>query len=425
MPLFWCLFAGAAAAYCFAIRECGEAPLRMLFLGGVLFRLIMLGGEPSLSEDVYRYVWDGRVQQAGINPYLHAPNDEALASLRDESVYPRVNHTDVPTIYPPAAQLLFRVAQAVSPTVLSVRILVVVFDLLGAWFLLGLLRRFSQPPGQVLIYLWNPLLVVEGAGSGHIDVVAISFMVMALLYLHVDGHGRSAALLALSFLTKLFPVSLLPVLWRWSAWAHLPEPTWKTRAAALVNLKLTWPVLVFVGIAALGFWMFGDAGWAMVAGLQTYATHWEFNAPVFDGLRWMLGDGDSARKAIGMSFAAVVVVVTFARRIPPVQAGYYLAGAFLVLTPTLHPWYALWMLPFLVFYRRPAWLAFTLLAPVSYHVLIRYHASGVWEEAMWPRWVLFGGSALVWMVDGYLARRHAHGEEESGPASVVPVNGSA
>lgn len=404
IPLFWCLFGAAALCYCLAIRWSGDLKVTTIFAAGILFRVVLLPADPTLSDDVYRYVWDGRVQAAGVNPYRYAPADDALSHLRDDVVHPRVNHPGVPTIYPPAAQLLFGAVARVWPSVFAMKIVVVGFDLLCAWFLVGLLRRFSQRPGQVLIYLWNPLLVVEGAGMGHVDVAAAALMMAALLYLHVDGFGRSASALALSFLTKLFAGCLLPVIWRWTAWAHLPEPTWRSRLVALVDPRRVWPVGVFMGVSALLTWNYADAGRGMLVGLTTYARHWEFNSPVYDGLRWVMDD-DTARQVIVSVFGAIVIVLTFARRVPPVQAGYFLTGAFLLLTPTLHPWYALWILPFLAFYRRPAWVAFTLLIPVSYHVLIQYQATGVWEEAMWPRWVLFGGFGLTWILDAVLTQR--------------------
>ena len=107
VPFFLALFCGATALYLLAVWKSREAPLWLVAVFGLLFRATLLPASPTLSDDIYRYVWDGRVQAAGINPYRYAPASEALAHLRDGTIYPGVNHREIPTIYPPAAQALF------------------------------------------------------------------------------------------------------------------------------------------------------------------------------------------------------------------------------------------------------------------------------------------------------------------------------
>lgn len=402
MPLFFLLFGLWMVLYLAAVYRCSGASLKTVVLFGILFRIILLFSAPGLSDDIYRYLWDGRVQAAGINPYVYPPASEALAPLRDDDIYPRVNHPHVPTIYPPLAQIFFRICYLIHPSIWTIKAGLVLFDLLTAWFLLGLIRLYDQHPGQLLIYLWHPLLPVEVAGNGHLDALGVSFMVIAFLYLQIGGYARAFAALALSFLSKFLAICLIPVFYRWicgriSGSSEGRLPTGFRRQAV-------GPVLIFVAAAAAGYLPYRDAGDALFAGFLTYAEHWSFNAPVFDVLSYVLDDPLWARAVIALGFAGAVLLLTFSR-MPPIQAGFFLIGAFLLLTPTLHPWYAIWMIPFMVFYRQPAWLIFTGLIAISYHVLIRYASEGVWEEAVWVKVALFGGFALVWAFEWIKKRR--------------------
>ncbi len=396
VPIFLALFGGATAVYLLAVRWCETASLRMVLLLGLLFRATLLPSLPTLSDDIYRYVWDGRVQASGINPYRYAPASEALAHLRDNEIYPKINHPDVSTIYPPLAEALFLGCYALFPSLWTVKIALVGIDLLAAWFLLGLIRLYDQHPGQLLIYLWNPLLVVEVAGSGHVDILGAAFVVVALLYLQIGGYGRAVGALGLSFLAKFFALCLVPVFWRWMCVRGRGEEGWRGRLQAMVRPTKAWPVLVFPAVVLVGYLPYADAGEGLFRGLLTYAAHWEFNAPVYGLLKTLLDSGTAARTAIAALFGCAALALTLGWG-PPIQAGYLLTGLFLWLTPTLHPWYLVWILPFLVFYRSPAWLAFTGLVVLSYQVLIRYGAEGVWEEAAWVKGVEFGGFAAVWL----------------------------
>ena len=402
MPLFFVLFGLWMVFYVAAVLHCSCASLKTVVLFGLLFRVILLFSAPGLSDDVYRYLWDGRVQAAGINPYVYPPASEALADLKDDVIFPRVNHPHVPTIYPPLAQIFFRVCYLIHPSVWAIKTGLVLFDLLTAWFLLGLIRLYDQHPGQLLIYLWHPLLPVEVAGNGHVDALGVSFMVIAFLYLQVGGYARAFAALGLSFLGKFFAICLVPVFFRWICGRISQSSEGRLRAG--FSPKAIWPVLIFTATIAAGYLPYREAGDTLFAGFLTYAEHWSFNAPVFDILSYALDNPLWARAAIAVGFGTAVILFTFSR-MPPIQAGFFLVGAFLLLTPTLHPWYAIWMIPFMVFYRQPAWLIFTGLIAVSYHVLIRYASEGVWEEAVWVKPLLFGGFALVWASEWIRQRR--------------------
>src|SRR5205085_8955923 len=128
-----------------------------------------------------RYVWDGRVQAAGINPYRYVPADPALAFLRDQDIFPHINRADyAPTAYPPAAQAIFFLATRIQETGTAIKLVVTGFEAVTIAAILALLRCDGLPPERVLIYAWHPLPIWEFAGAGHIDAAAIAFLCLAL-----------------------------------------------------------------------------------------------------------------------------------------------------------------------------------------------------------------------------------------------------
>ena len=199
-----------------------------------LFRLWPLVEEPRLSDDLYRYVWDGRVQAAGINPYQYIPAEQPLAHLRDEAIYPKINRREyAPTIYPPLAQMIFFATTRASESVTWMKLTMVAFELVGVWAVVWLLASFGLPRQRVLLFAWHPLLVYEIAGSGHLDALMICFVCLALVARRSNREGLTGALLACAALIKFFPVVLAPALYRRWGW-RMPAAFAATFALAYV-----------------------------------------------------------------------------------------------------------------------------------------------------------------------------------------------
>src|SRR5690349_16665704 len=196
---------------------------RTLLLVGLvfaaLFRLSILFTTPYLSDDIYRYIWDGRVQAAGINPYRYVPADASLANLRDDKIYPYINRRDsAQTIYPPVAEAVFLVVTRFSQSVTWMKAAMVGFEAVAIWALIQLLASFGLARQRVLIYAWHPLVVWEFAGSGHIDAMAIAFIALALLARRKDRQMSTGFFLACATCVKLFPAVLFPALYRRWSW---------------------------------------------------------------------------------------------------------------------------------------------------------------------------------------------------------------
>ena len=235
------------------IRRGGTGNVAMIIGLGLALRLVLAFAHPMLSSDLYRSVWDGRVQWAGINPYLHVPADDALRLLRDDFIFTNMNRPDYAhTIYPPVAQIFFALVGAVSPTLTAMRLAVVGLEAVSCWALLRLLDRMAQPRALVLIYAWNPLALWEFGNNAHIDALAVCLILLALLALFSQRTGGAALALGGAVLTKFLPMAIAPALW--------PRGGWK--------LALGSAGLLAALYAVYAIW--GDAGWRVLGFLGEY-----------------------------------------------------------------------------------------------------------------------------------------------------------
>ncbi len=189
----------------------------------VIFRLSILFAPPYLSDDIYRYVWDGRVQAAGINPYRYIPAAPELARLRDETIYPKINRRDwAHTIYPPVAQVVFFLTTRISESVTWMKATMLGFELITIWAVAQLLTLLGRPRQLLLLYAWHPLVIWEFAGSGHLDAISICFIALAFLAWQKKSNLGAGFTLACATLVKLFPLVLVPAMLKRGRWIIAP-----------------------------------------------------------------------------------------------------------------------------------------------------------------------------------------------------------
>jgi alpha-1,6-mannosyltransferase len=313
--------------------------LVLLFAG--IFRLSILFAPPYLSDDIYRYVWDGRVQAAGINPYRYVPADEHLQSLRDEEIYPKINRRDYArTIYPPVAEAIFLLTTRVSESVTWMKATMVGFEAIAIWALVQLLALCGLPRQRILIYAWHPLAIWEFAGSGHVDPIAIAFIALALLARRKNAEVATGVALACATLAKIFPIVLLPGLYkRWSL---------KMPVAVAITILLGYVPYLSVGPrGALVFLL----GYAPERGIESGEQFFLLSA--IRRLPW----GLHVPTAVFVGFAILILgalAVWMLQRQKPGDENYIanalvLASTFTVLVAPHFPWYYVWLIPFLCF----------------------------------------------------------------------------
>ncbi len=323
-----------------------------------LFRLLVLPTPVYLSSDVYRYLWDGRVQWAGVNPYRYPPAAPELAALRDPGTHPHINRPTAVTAYPPAAQWLFALAALVAPgSLLGWRLLLLTIEAATCWILLRVLRRLGVPETAILAYAWSPLVIFEGLQAGHVDLAVIPLMLLALLSRRDGSTVRAGVLLGVAGLVKVYPLILLAAWWR--------RRDWRFPTAVFVTVALGYlPYAATLGAGALGF-------------LPSYFLdrREDFNLGLRALLTWGLGlSGETPRRAaiVLLLIAVGAALAWIGRRhrdggLDSWQAAGFAVGAWLLLGPfSVHPWYILWLVPFLCVSPSPAWLYFSGAVALSY-----------------------------------------------------------
>jgi alpha-1,6-mannosyltransferase len=383
------LYLGATWLGAVSVRPTRSA-LAVVLGFGLLFRALMLPTPVYLSSDLYRYLWDGRVQLAGVNPYRYAPDAPELASLRDPAIHPWINRPAARTIYPPAAQWLFAAAAALAPgSIVGWRLLLLLFDVATGAMLVLLLRRLGASPTAVLVYAWSPLVVFEGVQAGHVEVAMIALVLLALVLEQTGWSVLAGGALGVAVLMKLYPIVLLPAWWRRDD-RRLPAAT-----AATVGLGYL-PYVAALGPGAFGF-------------LPAYlASPEDHNIGLRALVTHAIGFTGELARGVAMALLfttlAVVLVVIGRRRAQDPhglwQASALAVGAYLLLVPTaLHPWYVMWIVPFLCVQPSPAWLWFSGAVTLSYVAYVVAPA-----PLPWWAWLLEYGPLYTLLLGGALAR---------------------
>jgi alpha-1,6-mannosyltransferase len=331
--------------------------LVVVILFAALFRLAIIFDPPRLSDDIYRYIWDGRVQAAGINPYRYVPADPALAQLRDAAIYEHVNRRDfAPTIYPPLAQMIFFAATRVSESVVWMKVLMVAFEACALCAIARLLASFELPRQRVLLAAWHPLMIWEIAGSGHLDAVMLCFVSLALLARRRNRDTLTGFFLACAALTKLFPVVLAPALQRRRDW-KMPVAFAATCVAAYLPYLSVGARRVFGYLPGYAdeeglrtgtrFFILSLARRATAAAFEIpNAAYVLFTLAVLCTLTaWTLRAREGNDSPSDFNTRAFITRPFVARTF--IARALILAAAFIVLFSPHYSWYFVWLVPFL------------------------------------------------------------------------------
>jgi len=354
--LFFPLFALYLPALAFVLRgRSGPFSLSLILGFALLFRATLLSSPLILSSDLYRYIWDGRVQMAGINPYLYPPSAQELDSLRHEQISPFINRPHAPTIYPPGAQMLFALISTLFPdSVTGMKFVMLLFDLATMLLILRLLKKTGGNSERILLYAWSPLVIFEFAGSGHAEALMLPFVLLALLARMEGKPFLAGATLGIATLIKLYPAVLFPVLYK--------------RREGL--FPLAFGVTILLGYLP---YLYG-AGWRVVGFLPDYfGPSEDFNVGLRSFLTSALATFTGSPRLIAMLLlttlliAVVIYLGRQGRDEDLLWRGYLMVGAYLLLLPTsLHPWYLIWLLPFLCLYPSWGWLYLSGAISLSY-----------------------------------------------------------
>ncbi|MCY4389786.1 MAG: hypothetical protein OXC18_22035 [Desulfurellaceae bacterium] len=376
-------------------RQATEAvPFTLVLIFAALFRLVVLFSEPIQEDDFYRYLWDGKVVASGLNPYRFTPREVQTGNGKEGPLQPyreltetdarfalllsRVNHPDVPTLYPPVAQAVFGLAALIAPgSLLALRLIFFCFDLAVCGVIVKLLCHLGRSPLWVLIYAWSPLVIKETINSSHYDVVPTFLLVLALLALVTGRLSVGFLSLGGAILGRVFPVVLLP-LFACHAWScH--------------GLGKAWGGLVLTSlVVACGYAPFAAAGSGLWQGFVTFAEHWQTNSFVFPLLHQMVTDRWLANGIVAGCLAGAVWVAlrwnSQGNDVGFLRGCFFVMGTLLLLSPVGNPWYFLWVLPFVCLFPRVSWLLLSGLLGL-YYTAFYFLYRGEPEMFRWVVWL--------------------------------------
>ncbi len=384
----------AVAAWRVKRQAIEAAPFTLVLIFAALFRLVVLFSEPIQEDDFYRYLWDGKVVASGLNPYRFTPREVQTDNGKEGPLQPyreltetdarfalllsRINHPDVPTLYPPVAQAVFGLAALIAPgSLLALRLIFFCFDLAVCGVIVKLLCHLGRSPLWVLIYAWSPLVIKETINSSHYDVVPTFLLVLALLALVTGRLSVGFLSLGGAILGKVFPVVLLP-LFACHAWSC------HGLGKACGGLVLTSLVV------ACGYAPFAAAGSGLWQGSVTFAEHWQTNSFVFPLLHQMVTDRWLANGIVAGCLAGAVWVAlrwnSQGNDVGFLRGCFFVMGTLLLLSPVGNPWYFLWVLPFVCLFPRVSWLLLSGLLGL-YYTAFYFLYRGEPEMFRWVVWL--------------------------------------
>jgi len=366
-PSFFIPLAVAGVAYLLAFREflsTPEFPKRVIVFGlalSALWHIQFLRMPPGLDDDIHRYVWDGRVQRLGYNPYIVVPSDPALTSLHTSETR-TLNNPEVPSPYPAGAQLFFRAVTSIHESIFALKVAFILCDFAIVFVLLDVLRCTRQGEHWVLAYAWHPLLAIEVAGSGHVDIVGVLLLLVSVVALLKRWRAVAAMSFGLAVAVKLLPIVLLPLYWK----------RVRMRNAALAAIVLG---LLYVP--------FLNHGRIPIGSLGSYVQRFRFNGPVFATLERVAAPQVVAGLAVLVGFVTAIWMRRKSAEASPEEFAWPMAAS-LFCAPVVYPWYLLWMLPFLRSTSTLPILVWTLSILPTYYV---WHLRTVGRPWLVPDWI--------------------------------------
>ena len=376
-PSFLVPLAVAGIAYLLAIREffsTPKFPRHVIVIGLVLaalWHLQFLRMPPGPDDDIHRYVWDGRLQRLGYDPYLVVPSDPAFSSLHTPETR-TLNNPDVPSPYPAGAELFFRAITAIQESTFALKIAFVGCDFAIVLVLLEILRRSRQGMHWVLAFAWHPLLATEVAGSGHIDIVGALLLLVSFAALGRRWRAIAAVAFGLAIAVKLLPIVLLPLYWK------------------RVRIRDGILAIIVIGLLYVPFLKYGRIP---IGSLDTYVQTFRFNDPVFATLERVAAPQLVAGLAVLVGFLIAIRLRSGSPALSSEAFAWPMAGS-LLCAPVVYPWYLLWVLPFL---RSPSTLPIIIWTVSIIPTYIVWHLrtlGGPWLVPGWVTLLEYGSVAI-------------------------------
>ncbi len=303
----------------------------LIIVFGMIFRLTLLPTSYTTSDDVHRYLWEGKVLVNGYNPYTTPPNDSSLVHLRDDN-FEKVTFKNIPAIYPPLAQVVFAVNYLIAGnSTILLKVIYLIFELITFIFILKLLVLKGKDPKLIILYAWLPLPIMEYFINAHIDLIGITFLILFIYYSEKQKYYTSSIMLALAFLSKLLALFLLPLIIK--------------KVGFKKAIKF---YAIFIFVCLIFYLPFISQNPDILAGLFKYLSRWEFNGSVYNVVKTIFSNGEIARIvcAIFLSTSVFIIAIRYTDFMNGVFAVFL---CIIIFSTTLYPWYLGWIAALNVF----------------------------------------------------------------------------
>ena len=369
--MYTIVFIGSSLLFCLMcwLVNRTDVPRQWLFSGitlALLIRLTFITSTPIGSDDIYRYMWDGKIQSAYINPYLYAPDSSALKSLHSNLLPGAVNHPNLKTLYFPFSQWAFYACYQLSgEAVWGYKAVLLVAEGATLLALFLLLTRFRIPTRFMLLYAFCPLSILQFALDGHLDALGFPFLLFGLLLYFSERRFPGLILFGLSMSIKPVGIVLLPIFF-------FLEQSWKRRLMAIGIPAITVLVQFLPYMATSN----------PFEALSTFAKNWTFNGVVFEGMYALLADNQKARLVCLVMLSFALLMIYLSRR-DLVSKIHFSVLLLLIFSPVVHPWYIAWLAVLLPLTRRWSGIVFAATASLTSVTILSYKLYGAWQQMPW------------------------------------------
>ncbi|MBI4547412.1 MAG: hypothetical protein HY707_05505 [Ignavibacteriae bacterium] len=340
--------------------------LLVLLLFGMMFRISLIFLKPIASDDIYRYIWDGKVQAYGINPYRYSPDDPALEGLRSTVLPEEINFPQLKTIYPPFAEWTFLLTyRLVGESLVGFKAVMLLAECITIFLLLLLLHELNIPQINIALYVLCPLPIMQFMVDGHLDAIGFPFLLLFILLWLRGKRLHSYIALGISVISKLFPVVFLPAVMSF-------EKGGRKLPAGLI------PTGILVA-AYLPYYLWNGSP---LESFRLFSMNWASNGSVFE-IIWSLVLNDQTAHVIATALLVTWLGYVAYCNKSIIEKIYLSLFGFFLLSSTVHPWYVAWLAVLLPLHLRWSGIAFVTLVNLAQVPLVEYVATGVWNQAPW------------------------------------------
>ncbi|MEO5783569.1 MAG: glycosyltransferase 87 family protein [Ginsengibacter sp.] len=355
---------------------------KYLLIAGFAFRMLLLFSVPNLSDDVYRFIWDGRLAANGINPFTYLPSE--IIKLTPvpgitTALFIHLNSPNYFTIYPPVLQGIFFLAAKLFPVnvfaaIVFMKWMILIVELGTFYLIIQLLKKLSLPKHVSLLYILNPLVITELTGNVHFEGVMIFFVLLSFLFLLKNNRQLSAVSLGLGIATKLIPVLFLPLIINKLGWR---KGLLYAAIAGFITLAL------FAALFDL------DTMRHMLNSVDLFIRHFEFNASIYYLVRY-IGTVTKGYNIIAFAgpilitlSALIICIISFKGKKISLQLlftkGLFVITSWYLFSTTIHPWYICLPVAVSIFTQYRYAIIWSYLTTISYYA---YQSNPV-KESLW------------------------------------------